>query len=281
MTLLGIDIGGTSVKLAAVENGRTLWTGQSPFYTRPTTEQLIEAMRAAASGRVNSIDVAGLCVPGLYDKTQRMITLSVNVPGLMNIVLDELVARALGSGIRQLKIINDAVATATDVIRTRGLHGRVLSIAIGTGVGMGVLDDGVPLFIEGASPGHIGQVDCSIEGDPVIGPDGGAGSLEGYLGVPALVERYGSMEEFFGRVTVNDAPIRALIRGIRICHAIYRPHHVLIVGGVGTRLAKLIPQMKRAVDTNLTSVARKGWTLSAGDSDFHAAQGAAFLAGSR
>jgi predicted NBD/HSP70 family sugar kinase len=278
MTLLGIDIGGTSVKLAAVENGRTLWTGQSLFYTRPTTEQLIDAMRAAASGRVNSIDVAGLCVPGLYDKRKRTITLSVNVPGLMNIVLDELVARALGPGIKQLKIINDAVATATDVIRTRGLRGRVLSIAIGTGVGMGVLDDGVPLFIEGASPGHIGQVDCSIEAEPVIGPDGGAGSLEGYLGVPALVQRYGSMEQFFQRVTVNDAPIRALVRAVRICHAIYRPHHVLIVGGVGTRLAKLIPQMKRAVDTNLTSVARNDWTLSAGDSDFHAALGAAHLA---
>src|SRR5262249_54193402 len=155
---------------------------------------------------------------------------------------------------------------------------RVLSIAIGTGVGMGVLDDGVPLFIEGASPGHIGQVDCSIEGEPVMGPDGGAGSLEGYLGVPALVQRYGSMESFFQRATVNDAPIRAIVRAIRICHAIYRPHHVLIVGGVGTRLAKLIPDMKSAVDTNLTSVARKNWTLSAGDSDFHAALGAAFLA---
>jgi predicted NBD/HSP70 family sugar kinase len=278
MTSLGIDIGGTSVKLAAVENDRTLWTGQSPFYTRPTTEQLIDALRAAADGRVNSIDVAGLCVPGLYDKAMRIITLSVNVPGLMNIVLDELVGRALGAGIKQLKIINDAVATATDVIRTRRLRGRVLSIAIGTGVGMGVLDDGVPLFIEGASPGHIGQIDCSIDGDPVIGPDGGAGSLEGYLGVPALVERYGSMEEFFRRVTVDDAPIRALVRAIRICHAIYRPHHVLIVGGVGTRLSKLIPQMKRAVDTNLTSVARSDWTLAAGDNDFHAALGAAFLA---
>jgi predicted NBD/HSP70 family sugar kinase len=278
MNSLGIDIGGTSVKLAQMENGQTVWTGQSPFYARPTTAQLIDAIRAAAKGRVASVDVAGLCVPGLYDRARRMITLSVNVPGLMDIVLDDLVARALGPGIKELKIINDAVATATDVIRARKLSGRVVSIALGTGVGMGVLDDGVPLFIEGASPGHIGQVDCSIEGEPVIGPDGGAGSLEGYLGVPALVKRYGSMDEFFARVTVNDAPIRALIRAIRICHAIYRPQHVLIVGGVGTRLSKLIPEMKRATDTNLTSVARKDWTLSAGDSDFHAALGAAYLA---
>jgi len=278
MTSLGIDIGGTSVKLAQIADGKALWTGQSPFYSRPTTAQLIDAMRAAAKGRVSSADFAGLCVPGLYDKTRRIITLSVNVPGLMDVVLDDLVAQAFGPVVKNLKIINDAVATATDVIRTRGLTGRVVSIALGTGVGMGVLDDGVPLFIEGASPGHLGQVDCSVEGDPVIGPDGGAGSLEGYLGVPALVNRYGSMDQFFVKVTVNDAPVRALVRAIRICHAIYRPNHVIIVGGVGTRLGNLMPQIKRAVDTNLTSVARKDWTLSAGDSDFHAALGAAYLA---
>src|SRR2546430_4245257 len=90
MTLLGIDIGGTSVKLAAIEDGRTLWTGQSPFYSRPTTQELIDAISAAADNRPKDIAVAGLCVPGLYDKERRMITLSVNVPGLMNIVLDDL-----------------------------------------------------------------------------------------------------------------------------------------------------------------------------------------------
>jgi predicted NBD/HSP70 family sugar kinase len=278
MNALGIDIGGTSVKLAAVRDGETLWTGQSPFYTRPTTQQLIDAIRAAADGRVGQMDIAGLCVPGLYDRPRRMITLSVNVPGLMNVKLDDIVQAALGSGVGRIEIINDAVATATDVIVTRGLSGRVVSLALGTGTGMGVIDDGVPLFIEGASPGHIGQVDVSIEGEPVIGPDGGAGSLEGYIGIPALVKRYGSTEAFIERATVNDAPIKALVRAIRIIHAIYRPHHVLIVGGIGIRLARLIDQIKQAVDTNLTSVARKDWTLAAGSDDFHAARGAARLA---
>jgi predicted NBD/HSP70 family sugar kinase len=283
MISLGIDIGGTSVKLAAVEHDKTLWTAQSASYARPDTAALIEAIQSAAAGRVGRVDAAGLCVPGLYDADKRMITLSVNVPGLMGIRLDDLIARALGSGIANLRIINDAVATATDVIINHGLKGRVVSVALGTGVGMGVLDAAasgfpVPLFIDGASPGHIGQVDCSIEGEPVIGPDGGAGSLEGYIGVPALVARYGSTEKFLNTVAANDAPIRALVRAIRICHGIYRPHHVILVGGIGTRLSRLVPQIKRACDTNLTSIARKDWTLSVGDHDFHAALGAARLA---
>jgi predicted NBD/HSP70 family sugar kinase len=278
MISVGIDIGGTSVKLAAIQDGQKLWTGQSPFYSRPNTEQLIAAIRTAADGRVRDVDAAGICVPGLLDGQRRMITLSVNVPGLVNVVLDDLVARALGRGIRSLRIINDAVATATDVIATKALKGRVLSIALGTGVGMGVLDDGMPMMVEGASPGHIGQFDVSIDGDIPIGPDGGAGSLEGYIGVPALTRRYGSMESFYATARVSDAPLRALARAIRICHAIYRPHHVVLVGGVGTRIRHLVPGLKSAIDTNLTSIARSDWTLGAGDHDFHAALGAARLA---
>ena len=275
---LGIDIGGTSVKLVMLIGERVEWTGQSAFYSRPTTQQLVEAMKDAARGRVTPTNVAGLCVPGRYDPAARMITLSVNVPGLMNVKLDELIARAFGGAVTRVEIVSDTVAAAYDLFVLRNLRGRLVSIALGTGVGMAVLDDGVPLFIEGPSPGHVGQVDVSIAGDDVIGPDGGAGSLEGYLGVPALVKRYGSVETFLERATAEDGSIKALVRAIRICHAIYRPQHVTLVGGVGTRMKRLMDDIRRAVDTNLTSVADRAWTLSAGEHDFHAAAGAARLA---
>jgi predicted NBD/HSP70 family sugar kinase len=279
MGSLGIDIGGTSVKLAALrDDGALQWSGQSAFYTRPTTQQLVDALRDAGRGRVTGSRVAGLCVPGLLDRPARTITLSVNVPGLMGVRLDDIVARAFGDVIERIEIINDAVAAAYDLYTMRRMSGRLVSIALGTGVGMAVLDDGEPLFIEGASPGHIGQCDVSIEGEPVIGPDGGAGSLEGYVGVPALVRRYGSTEKFLETATAQDAPIRALVRAIRICHAIYRPKHVTLVGGVGTRLKRLVEDIKRATEVNLTSVAWKDWTLGAGENDFHAAAGAARLA---
>src|SRR3954471_773783 len=110
---LGIDIGGTSVKLAAmrVHDGvwQTLWTGQSPFYARPTTAELLEAMRAAARGRDVRAAVAGLCVPGLLDMPTRTVTLAVNVPGLVGVPLNDLVERAFGpKAIDRIEIINDA-----------------------------------------------------------------------------------------------------------------------------------------------------------------------------
>lgn len=278
MKSLGIDIGGTSAKLAMIEDGVVRWKSQSPFYARPDTTQLVAALETAVGQNDVRCDRAGICVPGLLDRAKRMITLSVNVPGLMNVTLDEIVRRGIGESAPQPQIINDAVATATDVIVARKLTGRVVSIALGTGVGMGVLDDGVPLMIEGASPGHIGQVDVSIEGDDCIGPDGGRGSLEGYIGVPALIKRYGSTENFLKTADASHTPIKALARAIRICHAIYRPPHVVLVGGIGTRLKRLAAEIKAVCDDKLTSVAHKDWQLHFGDHDFHAAIGAARIA---
>ena len=282
MTSIGIDIGGTSVKLAALDGGggNVLWTGQSQSYNRPTTDELISALRSASGGRSVRDAAAALCVPGLLDKPRRVITLAVNVPGLMNVPLDDLVARAFGQGaIRELRITNDAVAAATDVVHVRHLSGRVLALSLGTGVGAAVLDDGQPLYVEGESPGHIGQLDVSVPGEPVIGPDGGAGSLEGYVGAPALRARYGDdIAAAVAGLTVSAAPVRALVRAIRICHAVYRPHHVLLLGGIGIRLGHLVDPIRAAVADGLTSVARPDWTLATGDNDFHAALGAARMA---
>jgi predicted NBD/HSP70 family sugar kinase len=159
------------------------------------------------------------------------------------------------------------------------LNGRLLVLTIGTGVGAAVLDDGQLLRVEGDSPGHIGQIDVSIPGADVIGPDGGAGGLEGYAGVPALKRDLGpDLSIVLPRLTGDEPAILALIRTIRICHAIYRSHHVRLCGGVGTRLKHLLPVIRAKVETNLTSVARDGWTLACGDDDFHAARGAARLA---
>ena len=137
----------------------------------------------------------------------------------------------------------------------------------------------MPLKVDGESPGHIGQVDCSIDGDPVIGPDGGAGSLEGYIGTPALVARYGpDMAATLQKLGPNDSALKALARAIRICHGIYCPEHVALTGGLGNRMSHLLPVIRTLVETNLTSIAKKDWTLLSGNDDFHAAKGAAKFA---
>lgn len=278
MTQLGIDIGGTSVKAAVYNNGRLLRTGQSSFYAKPTANELRKAIRHAA-GPLGALDGVGLCVPGLLNPARTSVVFSVNVPGLEGLMLDRLVPDALGfKTVRPTSVSNDALATANDVFRSRHLSGRLFVLTLGTGVGAAVLDDGQPLDVEGGTPGHFGQLDVSIAGEDVVGPDGGGGGLEGYIGVAALRRRYGddvsaAVEQFKG----DEPAVMALVRTLRIAHAIYRPNHIAICGGIGTRLRPLLARIRHAVDDRLTSVARVDCTLTCGDDDFHAARGAALL----
>ena len=71
--------------------------------------------------------------------------------------------------------------------------------------------------------------------------------------------------------------MQALVRAVRIAHALYRPKHVCLAGGIGIRLGRLVPALKAAVAHQLTYIARPDWTLAVGDSDFHAARGVAKL----
>ena len=218
--------------------------------------------------------------PGLFDAEQRKITFAINVPGIEGIPIDRLVPEAIDLDFTHpTKFCNDGQATALDVIESWRIRGRLLVLTLGTGIGISVQDDGVPLLIEGESSGHFGQIDVSIDGHPVIGPDGGAGGLEGYLGVAALKAEYGpDVSSAVAKFTGDEPPMLALVRAIRIAHAIYRPEHICLCGGVGIRLKHLIPKLKESVGTRLTSLARPGWTLTAGDDDFHAARGAARMA---
>ena len=283
MNGIGIDIGGTAVKVAAVGRaGEVLWTGKSAAYSGPSVDHLVAAIREAAGkagGSGGRGVAAGVCVPGLLNDDRTAVVRSVNVPALNGVRLDKLLAEALGGTPSAMTVTTDTHATAYDLYRSRGPAGRMFMLAIGTGVGAAVLDEGKPLSVDGDSPGHFGQVDVSLPGEAVTGPDGGEGSLEGYLGASALAARYGpDPAAWVTAIRVDHPPMRALVRAVRIAHALFRPRHVFLAGGIGIRLAPLCGDLYGSIARRLTNIARPDWTLATGDSDFHAAQGAARLA---
>lgn len=295
MHALGIDIGGSSVKVAVVVDGRPKATARSGTYIRPDRPTLLNAVRRGiaalprpASGRFDAI---GLCVPGLRDASGRLVIASANVPGIVGLDLHTLPREAMVPGLECLApgapliILGDAHAAAIELARMFPEHGpdrRLLCLSIGTGVGACILDGDSPLRVSGASPGHLGQIDVSIpldDGSVPLGPDGGRGGLEAYIGLSALLTRLGPPAETLAeRMPPGDPALRALARALRIAHAIYRPDAIALAGGVGIRLASHGPAIRALVDSELTGVARPGWRLVFGTSDFHAAIGAAITA---
>ena len=83
MSVLGIDIGGTSLKVVCVEEGEVVWERQSERYERPMFPQL-EASRVKCLDRAEG-DAIGICAPGAFDVSRGVVTASANMPCLVGV----------------------------------------------------------------------------------------------------------------------------------------------------------------------------------------------------
>lgn len=280
MGRIGIDIGGSGVKAVRLdEAGRRSCARVA--YTTPDIDTLVSAIREASDEvGLRTTDTLGVCAPGVQDPKRGEVTYAANLPCLSGVRVGELVAKTCGiPGVGA--VLTDAVAFGLGSWRLAPIEGRLLTLAMGTGVGAALIEDGHPLTLDGATIGHVGQMDVSFgESDPPIGPDGGRGSLEGYVGWPALVSRFGEGGVVAGiaRMKTEDRAIRALVRAIRIGHAMYKPGVIRLVGGVGALFEPLVPVLHSAASDRLTGVARPGWQLETMNDPSLAAIGAAWSA---
>lgn len=283
MTTIGIDIGGTAVKAAVRDADGSVRLGISPGYHRPDRATL----RAAVLGAVDGVGgrdarAVGLCVPGRRSADGSCVELSVNVPGLVGYRFDELVSDALGCAC-PLVVLGDAEAATLDAATRHPGKRRVLGIALGAGVGAALVEDGVPLRIGTGSIGHFGQIDVgpvSVSGaSAAVGPDGGRGSLEAYIGGAALRARFGDgLAAALGSLAADDPAMTAVVRAVRIGLAVYTPDLVMLLGGVGMAMSPRRGVIEAGVRRDLTAVAPAGWSLQFGTSRHHAALGAAWAA---
>ncbi|MBX3364217.1 MAG: ROK family protein [Phycisphaeraceae bacterium] len=278
--VVGIDIGGTSVKALAAFAPHAERTARSDPYDSADPASLSRAISQVFAAIGAPSAPVGLCVPGAFDPVRRAVTASLNAPALIDVAIDDLIASACAGAI-PVTITTDAHAAAFDFAATTPLTGRLLAVSLGAGVGACVLDGDRPLQVCGTSSGHLGQIDVTLPEDdnaPPLAPDGSAGSLEAYLGARVLAARFGSPLPDPLPLTRNDPALRALARALRIAHAIYRPHHIALLGGIGLRLHSHLAALRTRIDDRLTTLARPGWSLMCARDPWHAARGAARLA---
>lgn len=281
---LGLDIGGTRTKGVILDDNRAIWRGTSPDYAHPTSEALAASIRSMLGPIAGRPMPVGVCLPGVYDAGSQSLSASVNLPFMVGVRMPDFLACAAPE-LSPAGVYPDAHAAALDYSVEHAITGRLLAVSLGTGVGLSVLDDGVALRVSapglGLSSGHLGQIDVSaaVDGPAPIGRDGGRGSLEAYIGAPALRARLGdNLHSALPKLKDTDPAVAALVRALRIAHAIYRPHTVALLGGVALGIAHLRHDIAALVADGLTNLARPGWKLLFADHAHHAAAGAARLA---
>lgn len=243
MTLIGLDVGGTTMKAAlAGEEGQVLASESRPTDRNDPVGGVLDfaahlAARAASLG--SPARAAGIALLGTVDEATGTAVHSANV-GWRNVPMRRLARERLGV----------PVAIGHDV-RTGGLAEAVLGagrgagdfvfVAIGTGIAAALVLNGVPYPGTVGWSGEIGHVVVRPGGEPCA--CGNRGCVETYAsaasisrrhgeGVPAqeVIARAGRGEEKAGRVW--SEALDCLADGLAVTTLLMDPGLVVVGGGL-------------------------------------------------
>ncbi len=188
-TSIGIDFGGTSVKLGVCRGDELLVTDEPiPTMQFHGPAALIGEMAArVAKLRITYPDICaiGVGVPGLVDFDHGFVHELTNVPGWKHVPLKTILSEKTGLPVL---VENDANAMTYAEFRhgaARGLK-NVIGLTMGTGIGGGLVLDGKMFRGSGFVAGEIGQM--SIDYNGKAGHYGNLGALEKYTGNQQIAE---------------------------------------------------------------------------------------------
>ena len=173
--MIGVDLGGTKILAGVVDPsggvGRTLEVATPTSSQAALVEALVEAVEEL---RTPEIAAAGFGVPTRVDHKTGIAIGAVNIPLHRLSLRDEIGARV---GL-PIGAVNDGSAAALAELRLGAGRGssNLVMLTLGTGVGGGVVIDGV-LYHGWTELGHMVIV---VDGEPCIGACSGRGHVEAY-----------------------------------------------------------------------------------------------------
>ena len=187
---LGIDLGGTGIKLGLVDpHGKLLRTLKFSTPSKKDPQDVVNLIVEHANTLVSTLGkkkVIGIGIgsAGDIDPKTGVIRLSPNL-GWKQVPLKSLLSRRLKHSII---IDNDAnvAAWAAYVVEAKRRVKNLLCVTVGTGIGGGLIIDGKLYRGTTGSAGEIGHITLYPEGVPC--PCGNHGCLERYVGARAMAD---------------------------------------------------------------------------------------------
>jgi glucokinase len=257
---LGLDLGGTNIKVAVVEErdaGLPLLVERETRRTEAHRGPDVVVGRLAEVGR-DALDrhgpvaAVGVGLPGVYDQDGRAVLLP-NLPGDWNgVPVQAPLAEALGM---PLALVNDARAfsLAEAVLgAARGL-GTVVCMVLGTGVGGGIVVDG--RLLGGPGAGEIGHQTVLLDG-PRCGC-GNRGCVEALTRADVFARRGGraTPEEVYAAARAGDpvacAAVEHVVGWLSVAlanaYALLAPDAFVVGGGVAAAGDLLLGPLEEAV----------------------------------
>jgi glucokinase len=193
--LIGIDLGGTSIKAGLVDHeGRILASDSSatgadrgPAEVLDRMARLAEALVQKAGVKKDEVLALGVGSPGPLNSRTGVVLWTPNLPGWKDVpVADELAKR---TGLKCF-LEGDAWAAAWGELWLGAARGAdsMIMLTLGTGVGGAIILGRELLKGPDESGGHLGHV--TVDWDGRLFPTGNRGALEAYASATAIVRRY-------------------------------------------------------------------------------------------
>jgi glucokinase len=236
---LGLDLGGTHIKLALLEDGvpveqREAETRSEDGGPGGVLERMVELGRS-----VGAVDSIGVALPGLFDEDGVVVLLPNLYGAWTGMRAREPLEQGLGAPVR---MINDghAFALAESTLGAGRGAANVMCVVCGTGIGGGLVLGGRLHLGPNQRAGEFGHHTVSEDGPAC--ECGNHGCLELYAGSRAIATAAGapSFHETVLRARSGDAAaIRALARageliGVAVANVLIflAPDRVVVGGGV-------------------------------------------------
>jgi len=186
----GIDIGGTNVKLGIVDSrGNIARRGAIPTMAEDGPDAVAERVVewfASGGGKESEPSGAGIGCAGLVNSREGILYSSPNLPGWVNVNMEDIFSRVLGMPVVVDNDVNCA-AYGEFLFGTGKEADDFFCLTLGTGVGGGLILNGALYRGFSGQAGEIGHT--VIEAGGKLCNCGSRGCLEAYVKASAIIER--------------------------------------------------------------------------------------------
>ena len=157
MTSIAIDLGGTNLRVARIEDGRIACQVSEPCKAEGTKEEVVEHICSLIE-RVKTSECSriGMAVPSVVDYEKGIVYNVQNIPSWDEVRLKEICEKRFGISTRIDNDVNCFV-WGEKTLGAGKPYSSIVGITLGTGVGAGIVIDGK--LHRGANTG-AGEIGC-------------------------------------------------------------------------------------------------------------------------
>lgn len=268
--VLGIDVGGTAIKLGRFDQAGTCLQALTVATPQPAYPESVLAALVEAIAQIDSEHkclAIGVGTPGPSDAAGRIARIAINLPGWTDVPVAEWLEAKTD---RPVTVANDANCAGVGEawLGAGQPFQNLILLTLGTGVGGAVILNGQLFLGPKGSAGELGLITLNPDGAPCN--SGNRGSLEQHVSASAIYRRTGLDPAKLGSLAqAGDREAlefwqnygRELGAGLASLIYVLTPEAIVIGGGISASADFFLPTAWAEIEQRVHPSSREGLQL--------------------